>query len=143
MKASPLLLAAGLALGSVPATAHHSFAMFDYKQSVTLDGVVKELDWNNPHIWITVAVQNPQGVAEDWRIEAGSPQNMLRQGWKRELLQPGEKVTFVGHPMRNGDKAASLTSAKFANGETAAMGLTGSIPQGEAHKAYTGDFKQN
>jgi hypothetical protein len=99
-----------------PAFGHHSFAMFDYNKDVTLVGEVKELQWTNPHIHILVnATDGKSGVAE-WDVEGGTPGNLRRQGWSRDVVKPGEKISVVVHPMKNGSKGGQLVRASRADG---------------------------
>jgi hypothetical protein len=88
-----------LAMGS--AGAHHSFAMFDQTQRVTLKGTVSEFQWTNPHAFIQLAVTNSAGVREEWSIELNSPNNLKRQGWSSTSLKPGDQVTLVTYPLRD------------------------------------------
>lgn len=94
------------------ALAHHSFAMFDMDKDVTYKGVVVEYTWVNPHVHITVDIKPGPGVdpatVGTWDVEGGSTNIMGRQGWTRAILKPGQEMTFVGHPMRDGSKGVSL-----------------------------------
>src|SRR5215475_2340209 len=82
MKFKALSLAGiAVAMFASPAFAHHSFAMFDAEKKMTLEGVVKEFQWTNPHSWILMTVNNAQGQAEQWAIEMGGPSGLARQGW--------------------------------------------------------------
>ena len=82
------------ALGALPAQAHHSFAAFDREKQVTLTGVVREFQWNNPHAWIQVVVTDGKGRKTEWGLECGSPNMMARTGWKRTTLSTRNR-TFV------------------------------------------------
>ena len=88
--------------------AHHSFAMFDQEKETKLVGVIKEVQWTNPHIWVQVLVNDASGKAVEWSIEGGSPNGLSHQGWKRTSLKPGDHVEVVIHPLKNGDKGGSL-----------------------------------
>src|SRR5579862_1872575 len=101
--AAILVAAAGLA-GATSALAHHSFAMFDQSRQVTLKGTVKDFQWTNPHAWIEVEIQNAQGQPEVWGVELNSPNNLTRQGWKRNVMKPGDKVTVLINPLKDGTK---------------------------------------
>lgn len=108
---------AGLALlVAAPASAHHSFAMFDNSKKVTLDGTVKEFQWTNPHTWVQVNVRNAQGQMEEWSVEGGSPNGLARRGWKRTTLKAGDKVKVVINPLKSGEKGGSFVSATFEDG---------------------------
>jgi hypothetical protein len=106
-----------LALGA-PALAHHSFAMFDQSKQVTLKGTVKEFQWTNPHAWIEVAVPNAQGGSDVWGVELNSPNNLIRQGWKRTAMKPGDKVTVIINPLKDGSKGGLFNAVTLADGST-------------------------
>ena len=119
MKTKLLALIAGsVALASGPALAHHSFAMFDRDKEVTIVGTVKEFQWTNPHSWIQVNVPNKAGKMVEWSIEGGSPNIMVRQGWKRDIMKPGDKVTVVLNPMKDGSPGGSLVRVTMPSGPT-------------------------
>lgn len=103
------LATAALAVGT--AQAHHSFSMFDLNKRVTWVGTVKEYSWRNPHTRILIDVPKTSKdptQAGTWDIEGASIAIMSRQGWNKSSLRPGDKITIVGHPLRNGEKGASL-----------------------------------
>jgi hypothetical protein len=107
-----------LALGafSTPAWVHHSGAMFDPNKEATITGAIKEFNWTNPHSSFKVDVANTAGQVETWAIEMNSPQNLIRQGWKRTTLKVGDKVTVVVRPLRDGKPGGSYMSITLANG---------------------------
>ena len=109
MKVHIAIVAAGLlAPVSGTALAHHSFAMFDQDKQTKLVGVIKEVQWTNPHIWVQVLVQDASGKAVEWSIEGGSPNGLSHQGWKRSSLKSGDQVEVVIHPLKNGENGGSL-----------------------------------
>ena len=109
MKYHVAIVAAGLlAPVSGTALAHHSFAMFDQEKEAKLVGVIKEVQWTNPHIWVQVLVKDASGKDEEWSIEGGSPNGLGHQGWKRTSLKAGDHVEVVIHPLKNGEKGGSL-----------------------------------
>ncbi len=100
-----------LVLLSIPVFAHHSFAMFELTKDVTYIGTVIEYRWENPHTHIIMKV--PAGAADPatvgtWDMEGGSTNIMARQGWNKSTYKPGDAVTIVAHPMKDGSKGASL-----------------------------------
>ena len=107
-----------LAIAALPAPvlAHHSFAMFDRDKIVTLQGTVKEFQYTNPHSWLQVMVTGPDGKAVEWGFESEGPSTLLRVGIKAKTFAPGDKVTIVAIPMRDGRPAGSLISATKADG---------------------------
>ena len=103
------------------AFAHHSFAMFDMDKDVTYKGVVSEYKWSNPHVHITVEIKAEPGVDPAtvgiWDVEGGSQNIMGRQGWTRATYKPGDPITLVGHPMKDGSKGISLFYAILPDGK--------------------------
>ncbi|HUN26875.1 MAG TPA: DUF6152 family protein [Steroidobacteraceae bacterium] len=107
--------AVALALGFT-ANAHHSFAMFDQTRLVPLKGTVRDFQWTNPHAFIDIYVPNAQGTTELWKVELNSPNNLRRQGWRSNIMQPGDKVTVVINPLRDGAKGGLFVSVTLPNG---------------------------
>lgn len=120
-----------LATLGVPAlaSAHHSFAMFDYQKKVTLEGTVKGFQWMNPHVFIDVLVPGESGVST-WSVELSSPSHLVRNGWKPTSLKTGEQVRIVIHPLRDGRRGGAYVSATRADGTPVARppGSTGDRP---------------
>lgn len=98
------------------ASAHHSFAMFNPKTEVTLKGTVREFQFTNPHCWIQLLVPGPNGTTTEWSIEMGAPAHVVASGWTRKTVKPGDKISVVIHPLRNGAKGGSFISASDSNG---------------------------
>jgi hypothetical protein len=98
------------------AAAHHSFAMFDQSQQVTLKGTVSEFQWTNPHAWIHLDVPNANGVKDTWQVELNSPNNLKRQGWKSSSVKPGDQVTLVLNPLKDGSKGGLFVSITLPDG---------------------------
>ena len=119
-----ITVAAMLALCATPAAAHHSFAMFDTGTVVRIDGVIAEFQWTNPHAWAEVDVVNPDGGTDRWGVEFNSPNNLTREGWSRHMLEAGDEVSFLIHPMRDGRFGGLYYEVELANGETVTVGMT-------------------
>jgi hypothetical protein len=98
------------------ALAHHSFAMFDQSKSVTVQGTVKDFRWTNPHVFIQLLIKTEGGSEEEWSIEMTSPEHLARVGWKPGTLKPGDKVTLVIHPMRDGSTGGQYLSGTGPDG---------------------------
>jgi hypothetical protein len=109
-----LALAVFAALFSAPVRAHHSFAMFDINNKITITGVVREFQWSNPHIIIWVDVME-EGKAEPvtWAVEMTSVGNMRREGWNRETLKAGDNVELLINPLRDGGPGGGFYAIKF------------------------------
>jgi hypothetical protein len=108
--------ALALALGS-GAQAHHSFAMFDQSRQLPLKGTVHDFQWTNPHAFIDIDVPNSSGGSDLWKVELNSPNNLKRQGWHSTIMRPGDKVTVVINPLRDGQKGGLFVSATLPDGK--------------------------
>jgi len=115
-----LLLMAALFVAA-PSVAHHSGAIFDHDRMLTLTGKVREFQWTNPHCWIQVTVAGTSGE-EEWSVEMGAPLQLYQAGWKPGTLKPGDEVTVVVHPARDGTHGGLFLSATGKGG--AALGRT-------------------
>jgi hypothetical protein len=116
------VLALMMVTTAVPVGAHHSFASFDRSKEVTMTGVVREVQWNNPHTWIQVLVTDEKGRKTEWGFECGSPNMMSRTGWKRTTLKMGDRVVLVGNPLKNGQPNASLVKITLPDGRVLGPG---------------------
>jgi hypothetical protein len=117
-----LAAATGLALAAAPALAHHSFAMFDQRKVMTLEGTVHEFQWTNPHSFIELDVTTA-GKARRWSIELNSPNNLTRQGWRRGSLRAGEQISVRIAPLRNGQPGGLFLDLRKADGRVLDSGL--------------------
>ena len=103
---------------SVPAFAHHSFAMFDAQKTITLEGTVKELEWTNPHAWLRMMVNDQKaGRPVLWAFEMSSPGRLVTMGMKADSVRPGDKVSVTFHPMKDGSRGGQFMQAKLPNGQ--------------------------
>jgi hypothetical protein len=112
------VLVLGLAVAGT-CLAHHSFAMFDQTQRVTLKGTVTEFQWTNPHAFIHLDVVGADGAKENWAIELNSPNNLKRQGWSSTSLKAGDVVTLETFPLRKTDdhKGGLFIQVTLADGK--------------------------
>jgi hypothetical protein len=116
-----------VASGAV-AAAHHSFAPFDMASQKTVTGTVKTVEWTNPHTWVWLDVPNDQGTVETWGFEGMSPNYLARRGWTRTTLKPGDKISVVFRPLRDGSKGGMFVSTKLADGRMLTMAGASSTP---------------
>ncbi len=117
----PLLLAvasaAGLLSGALPALAHHAVgAEFDVNKTVNLSGTVVEVEWFNPHIWIYLDVEESDGTTARYQCEGSSPNSLMRRGWRRDSLKPGDRVEITGLEARRDPYTCYTRSISLADG---------------------------
>jgi hypothetical protein len=122
MKSGLLLRACAIGLACAPpAIAHHSFAMFDNQREVTVEGIVRDFQWTNPHCWIRIASTDTTGQEVEWNLESQSPNILVRAGWSRDAIKPGDRVLAVIHPLKDGSNGGSVFRLTI-NGRTLSMG---------------------
>jgi hypothetical protein len=111
------------------ASAHHSSAMFDQSRSLTLQGVVKEFRWSNPHASIELLVTNDEGRdAEQWSIEMNGPEHLARAGWRPDTLEAGDVVSLAIHPMRDDTRGGLYVSGTGPRGRLIGESQPASVP---------------
>jgi Family of unknown function (DUF6152) len=122
MKILPTLFAIGVLSGG-PALAHHSFAPYDSTLQIKMSGVVTGFKWANPHVYIELdAADAKTGEKRHWLVECASTSILNRTGWKFNMLKPGDRITVIVSPLRNGEPAALLKQITLADGRTFSNG---------------------
>ena len=107
MKSPPKILSVLCAVAAtMPVSAHHSAAIYDMQKQVTLRGVVEEMEWVNPHVYIHVQVDQKAGESGTWLVEGPPPAVMAKLGWSAGTLARGARITAVGSPARDAAKKA-------------------------------------
>ncbi len=96
-----LLVAAGFALLSIPAAAHHGLTNYDMKKTIVLTGTVTAFDWSNPHCLAHLDVADDSGKVRHWTLELASTFAMSHKGWDRDTLKRGDQIVVETHPARN------------------------------------------
>jgi len=99
------------------AAAHHGSSNYDLSKSVSVKGTITQFDFMNPHSAIHLEAKDDKGNAEQWLIEADSPNNLARAGWTRDSLKPGDLVTIVGNRLKDGSKVMCLQKVIFSDGK--------------------------
>ncbi len=117
MFVSAFLFVACAFLLSKPLLAHHSSAAYDMEHPINMKGVVTNMEWTNPHVFIFLDVKDDSGNVEEWRVEGNSPNMLVRTGWKREMIKAGDQLAVNGAPAKNGAKVMRLVTLTLANGQ--------------------------
>ena len=122
MKPTAMVVLLMIAAGA-PAWAHHAFAAeFDAKKPVKLQGTVTKMEWINPHAWIHVDVKKADGSVDEWMIEAGTPNTLLRRGFTKDSLKPGTIVMVDGYQSKDGSLRANGRDLTLPNGQVLFLG---------------------
>ena len=103
---------AALVMMSMPAVAHHGFAgRYDEDNPITITGTVLELQFVNPHAFIYFeATDDKTGKTERWLAELGSAGQLARgEGWTKNTLKPGDRITITGPRNKNGAPDMNLS----------------------------------
>jgi hypothetical protein len=128
-KATLLTALAGAAVvmaAGVPVIAHHAFgAEFDPNRPVLLKGKVTKVEWVNPHAWIHLAVTKADGTTEDWMVEGGTPNTLLRRGITRDSLKVGTDIIVDGYQSKDRSNRANGRDVTFSDGRKLFMGSSG------------------
>jgi hypothetical protein len=127
-----VVVGVGLLLGGVTLSAHHAFSSeFDANRPVKFKGTVSKMMWINPHAWIYVDVKNADGTVEEWMVEAGTPNTLLRRGFTKASLQPGTEIMVDGYQSKDGSKRANGRDLTLPDGRTLFLGSQepGAAPQ--------------
>jgi hypothetical protein len=98
-------------------SAHHGSSNYDLSKSVAVKGTVTQFEFMNPHSAIHLEAKDDKGNADQWLIEADSPNNLARAGWTRDSLKSGDVVTIVGNRLKDGSKVMRLQKIIFADGK--------------------------
>ena len=121
-------------IASIPGSswAHHSTTAYDHTRTLTLSGTVKRFEWTNPHSWIDIEVPDGKGGGTVWAIEFGAPNINSRQGWRRDDVKVGDKVSVVIYPVRTGTASGSLGRITLPDGRSLAGAADFLAPSGTA-----------
>ena len=107
----------GMLVTALPILAHHSFsAEYDFAKPITLQGTVVKWELINPHGWITLDAKDANGKVARWAVETGNPNALLRAGWRKDSLKPGDEVTVEGYLAKDGTPTVNGVQVTLADG---------------------------
>lgn len=116
-RAKSVLAVVALVLVSAGLTfAHHGLSAYDEKNPITLKGTVTEFSWSNPHSQIYFDVKDDKGNVTHWACESLNPARLLRAGWSRHSLNPGDQITITLIAAKNGAPVGFLRKLVLADG---------------------------
>jgi Family of unknown function (DUF6152) len=114
---SVLAVGGALMVPGVPMFAHHSFAAeYDSNKATSLTGAVTKMEWTNPHVRFYMDVKDSSGAVVNWEFELGSPNGLMRKGWTRNSLKPGDNVSVEGYLAKDGAHLANARTVTLADG---------------------------
>src|SRR5258705_9647037 len=118
-----VLVTLGFVVGGTTLSAHHAFSSeFDANRPVKFTGTVSKMMWVNPHAWIYVDVKKADGTTEEWMVEAGTPNTLLRRGFTKASLQPGTVIKVDGYQSKDGSLRANGRDLTLPDGRTLFLG---------------------
>jgi len=119
------VLVVGLSMAlSAAGEAHHSQSEYDLRGKVEVEGAVTKVEWRSPHAWIYVDVLDDKGEKTNWSFELPSPVTLMRRGWTRDSLKPGDRVKVTGAPAKNYPAIAIANFIRDADGKPLFTGTT-------------------
>jgi hypothetical protein len=112
MAATTVLLAV-----AIPAFAHHGRAGYDSAKLSTVRGTVSAVEFVNPHVRVHLDVKGNNGGVEKWLVEGTSPNMLVREGWEKNTVKPGDEITATGHPAKDGTNAMRIEKLVLSSGQ--------------------------
>jgi len=111
------VLLLNLLLFPKPSLAHHGGAAYDSTKTTTLKATITDFSFQNPHVLIYFDAKDDSGNVDHWTCEAANPAVLIREGWKRDTIKPGDQVTILGHAAKSGAKNMRFEKIILPNGK--------------------------
>ena len=112
-----LLATCAWLLAAAPISAHHSTAMYDTQNPVTITGVVKKFEWTNPHAFVYLEVMDEKsGKVVEWEVEMMSLNHLRGYGWTSKTVKPGDMLSATGAPAKSGAPSMIANRMKLPDG---------------------------
>jgi hypothetical protein len=125
-----LIAGFGLIISVAPLAAHHSFeAEYDFNKTVKLTGTVTKVEWLNPHARFYIDVMDDNGKVTNWNLELGPIVILVRQGWRKDSLKPGDQVTVEGFLAKDGNALANARRVTLPDGRRVFAGSSAENPK--------------
>ena len=115
-RVTAVLAAVCLSIPAAPASAHHSTAMYDTQNPVTISGAVKRFEWTNPHAFVYLEVKNDKGEMVEWEVEMMSLNHLRSYGWTSRTVKQGDVIVCTGAPARSGAPSMIANRMKLSDG---------------------------
>jgi len=112
---------------TAPLSAHHSRAMFDVSELISVEGVVTSVQWKNPHMWVTLDVPGPNGTTESWGFEGSGAASMVAAGISPQILKVDNRVKIIAHPPRDKSRRTGEFMGMEVNGRYYSRGTGSNI----------------
>ena len=122
-----LVAIVGFIAMTAPLSAHHSRAMFDINELISVEGVVTDVQWRNPHMWVTLDVPGAGGKAESWGFEGSGAASMVAAGISPQILKVGNRIKIIAHPPRDKAKRTAEFMGMEVNGRYYSRGTGSNI----------------
>lgn len=108
----------GVLVAAVPLRAHHSEAAeYDANKPVRVTGVVRKVEWTNPHIWFYVEGKDEvSGLSAVWGFSGAAPNGLRRRGITKDSLKVGDTVKVQGIRAKDGSPNAASRGVTFSDG---------------------------